>query len=1556
MRISYRQGLIAASSGFLVNSQTPNYVDLFIDTSSIIATVAFGDRDYLISEEESIAQAWGPLLSVPVQYLFWELNAFTGVLTRGITEYAPVVSNLEPQTPPVGLMWWNTTTNKMNVWSGAKWQPAYRVLAGSVVDSSIVQEPFTSQVGLNTPVDAGWILTDGYGSTFRDANGNLFTSETTSFQNDTGSLVKLRDSVILTQANENIPKFSFVYLADGRAALASNSASGNYAKAPIAMVTEDAYQNSQCQLQMFGRQVFNQDWNFAPNEIGRSVFSDSNGALTLTQPVTVQFIRCGIILSAQSIYLSFDTHYALTSGGGDINPGDLVAVEPLKILSVGQGVEISIDQATNTEDGYISAEDFARIGAIEGQLPKFALKTHNWPQSQVIGLPAALAGKANVVHTHTQSQVDGLEQALADKANVVHDHEINQIVGLTQQLNSLNNGIASKVPLVPGAVTGHLTVFGSAGAVADSGLPLSNVATLDTDWAIASVTNLQNILDGLAPLNTVWPQAQVAGLEAALTTISTKTDKVPGAVFGHFASFDSTGNIADSGVSATTFALANATWNISSVNGLQAALDGKANTVHTHVINDVNGLQVALDAKMGINANIPMSQIVGLSSSLSAKVSKVGDTMTGDLTLPNLHVGSSVSLNYDGSIAINGVKGITGQILQSNGAAPIAWVDAPEPIAASDGAVLIGTGTGITSSTLISCQTLSGDDTFVVDGPAQIDGTASLASVVINGYAIVNGTLAVGGSFALDGEVGTVGQVLQSNGADTPSWIDLPTPETLSRPQGEVVYGTGTAVGSNAGFSYDETTNVLYVGENTSIANGTISATNFSGSALALSGLATVNGITTDTISVNASAVVIGDLTAGTITSNGAITGTDISGATLAITGTAQIDSITAGDASITDNLTVGGNLLVNNIDTATLGVSGDASINGTTITTDLDVNGTANIETLLATSVSTGSATVTNALSAGSISTTGNIVATGNVNAQSVNASVSVTAVDVNATGTLTTVIADVTTLTVSGSGTFNSNVDVIGRVLAENIVANAEIIAVDATLTGTLEVNEVTLKGPLSVDTGFTVTPGVAGQFLQSNGAGNVPTWVGAPASPVVVAGDIVIGNGTGVEGSDVITIAGGAANVTNLNIVGTLELAGVAGDETKIISADASGNPVWIDIPGDAVVATSPGAVAYGNEDGDAYISGPYLTFTNVAGTNVLNVEGKLTTVVGVETYELTASGNVSLGGDVDILGGILLNGTAGTDGQIITIDNGIPAWTTLPAAVSLPMMTIPFGSATGDGSFETATTLTFDPDLESLITTNINATSVSAINVSITELEVSGIATFSDTVIADTVGVNSLTINGTLKDATSEVGTAGQLLSSTGTGIEWVTPPAPVTIDEGRIPFGASDGSQTTVPALYFDVTTETLETSKIVVSQLEVTDDLVVESLATVNDLTVTGDAAVAGAFIDSANSRGTAGQILSSNVNTTAWIDIPAPQYFEFEQAYIDDSKSQGAGIVLNSIDFVNKDLVNNRYRVQVFIDGLLVREGVKYFINFTDLEIPVTSFEIGSEITVYVF
>lgn len=98
-----------------------------------------------------------------------------------------------------------------------------------------------------------------------------------------------------------------------------------------------------------------------------------------------------------------------------------------------------------------------------------------------------------------------------------------------------------------------------------------------------------------------------------------------------------------------------------------------------------------------------------------------------------------------------------------------------------------------------------------------------------------------------------------------------------------------------------------------------------------------------------------------------------------------------------------------------------------------------------------------------------------------------------------------------------------------------------------------------------------------------------------------------------------------------------------------------------------------------------------------------------------------------------------------------------------------------------------------------------------------------------------------IPGNIQDDTAGIGTAGQVLSKTASGIRWITNPASYTAG---------------------------------------LADVLSVGNTAT-NNITLIGNinatnARITGAIYDSNNSPGTAGQILSSKVAETEWIDIPS--------------------------------------------------------------------------------
>lgn len=619
MRIPYRQGLIAAQPDFLqVSALDSRYIDLAVTPTPTIAAVASGNTDYLIGVYTTVSKAWGPFTGPSTQYLYWDINQATGVVTYGATTLAPIVSSTAPATS-IGQMWWDSSTTQMMYWDGGRWVPCLRVFAGTLMSGGIIlNEPFISQVGLNTPVDAGFIMTDGLGGIFRNPAGQLLTTNTQLLAPSSGSLVKIEGTQIVVQANENIPAFSVIYLVNGRAALASSAPGLELTKAPIAMVTVDAYQNDAVELTTQGQAVVNQQWAWPYSAWGQAVYCDATGGLTTVVPLTSKFVRVGTIVGAQQILLTFNWEVDIQNAIGGTVTG-IVPVSPITVAGTANVPAIGITQASTASDGYMSSSDFSRIPAIEAVLPTKAPLNHFHVESDISGLTSDLASKSPLVHMHAESDITGLTADLAGKAPLVHTQDISTINGLTSQLQTINNSLILKMPSIIGGVLGNFTSIDVNGNSVDSGYSAASFALADATWPESSVIGLVSDLAGKSPLVHAHAISDVTGLQSQLDNIALKATKVVGAVAGNLAALTITGDLVDSGTSPSTYALAVHLHAIADVTGLQGALDNKINigdpipisevtslqttldgkspVVHAHVIADVTGLQLALDSK-----------------------------------------------------------------------------------------------------------------------------------------------------------------------------------------------------------------------------------------------------------------------------------------------------------------------------------------------------------------------------------------------------------------------------------------------------------------------------------------------------------------------------------------------------------------------------------------------------------------------------------------------------------------------------------------------------------------------------------------------------------------------------------------------------------------------------------------------------------------------------------------------------------------------------------------------------------------------------------------------
>jgi len=665
MRLTFRQGLVAApapTSFLTVNGS--NGIDLVVGQIPVVATAAFSTSDYLIGEYASVVNAWGPFPIGPVtQYLYWQINEATGAIVRGSTTLTPVISGVAPASPAVGQIWWNTNLNQMNIWNGSVWNTTILVFAAQLTNGAILQYfenigPGFSQVGLNgLHVDAGFVLTDGFGGVFRDQAGALLTTETNLISNDTGSQVKLDNALlVVTTYNLPIPAFTLVYLNNGLATPASSDPVNFQVQAPIAMITEATPGNTAAALSTAGKIVINTAWEgtliTSPAQFGLPVYCDNFGNITFVKPSSSKYVRVGTVLNNNSILLSFDWETDLSSAAIGSGVQEVLSTSPIMITGSAQFPVVNIQPVTISQPGFLSSTDFTTF---LNYGPLIATKVNSsfsgWTIAQVVGLQSTLNGKINVV-----GGVIGNLPAFAASGQLADS-------GIAAST------INAKVDKVPLATSGDFAAFMSGGNIVDSGFNASSFA--------GATTTANSIATLTSDINTIN------------ITLSSKANFVAGGMAGDFVSLQSDGDIADSGFSSSSFAgasatataLANINSSIVSINSsLNTKVDKPGSVTAGNFASFVAGGDI-IDSGfnngsfIAINStSIQQSQIVGLALALSSKVNKSGDTMTGALTVPSFNVGSVFSIQPSGEIDLSGTAGSTGQVLTSNGTGnPASW-------------------------------------------------------------------------------------------------------------------------------------------------------------------------------------------------------------------------------------------------------------------------------------------------------------------------------------------------------------------------------------------------------------------------------------------------------------------------------------------------------------------------------------------------------------------------------------------------------------------------------------------------------------------------------------------------------------------------------------------------------------------------------------------------------------------------------------------------------------------------------------------------------------------
>jgi hypothetical protein len=596
----------------------------------------------------------------------------------------------------------------------------------------------------------------------------------------------------------------------------------------------------------------------------------------------------------------------------------------------------------------------------------------------------------------------------------------------------------------------------------------------------------------------------------------------------------------------------------------------------------------------------------------------------------------------------------------------------------------------------------------------------------------------------IDNVLTTIGDILYASNNGTPySSVARLAGNTTSSAYFLRSLGTGSSATVPTWQASTGTGNVV-LGTSPTISNLTISGTLSTTGDVTVGGNLTVEGIltsiNTNTLEVDDKNLELGSVTSVTVSATGtvgSITGSDPWTAT--ITGMSDTSELIPGSqitaVSDTGSLGSGGTYVITTINSKT-SVSFSAT-GGTTPTT-----GTI-------TSIATTGATDTTANGGG-------ITLKGTTNK---------------------TIIWDSTNNNWTSSENWNIPTGKTYKINNVTVLSSTTMLGI----TPTINTTGFTLSGgttPVAVtfagDSAYTIS-GTNGQTYT------LPTAGGSlVANPMTTLGDIIYGG------------ASGAPTRLIGNTTTTRKFFRQTGDGTN------STAPIWdtlldIDIPS-ALTGKSYNGLTLTSTTGTFTLTNAKtfavqntMTLSSSADGNNLNIGtgGTLGSAAFTSSTEYISSTLMTAVGDI-IIGGTAGAATrlaASTNGYILTLVGGSPAWAVAPAGYLAPTL----GSTT-IASGSTVTTIA-GLTLTTPIIDTINASSTSA-TTSIHPTVTTGSITIGAGITTGTVNIatagtsansinignsnSTLVVNGTLT-ANSSVGTSGQVLKSTGTGITWANEP-------------------------------------------------------------------------------------------------------------------------------------------------------------------------------------
>ena len=351
-RINFRQGIVRHQTDTLGNpiflNLNGNVVDLVVAPD--FTTIAFiqGTSDYLYTETQSVAGAWGPF-GVLDYWLYWNMNPATGIVTRGFTTIEPVQQSTPPISPTTGQMWFNITTNEWFEYNGVAFVSVLRVFAcrlagGTAIESMSIDSPkFTgTQVGLTTPARVGSLIFSTNGLPIFKEKKHFFTTEDRFLTGvPTGASLRVNSIIITGQADRPLAAYSVVQYND----FATIGPANPYAQGLrlYGIIEEDATTNEVVNFITEGM-VTNPawDWITAGASANTPVYVGNGGIIGLS-PAAPNQLPVGVVTGRKEILFAPSLFPQITVIGGGGGSG----ATPLEIAQIAQN---TIDIGTNDTD------------------------------------------------------------------------------------------------------------------------------------------------------------------------------------------------------------------------------------------------------------------------------------------------------------------------------------------------------------------------------------------------------------------------------------------------------------------------------------------------------------------------------------------------------------------------------------------------------------------------------------------------------------------------------------------------------------------------------------------------------------------------------------------------------------------------------------------------------------------------------------------------------------------------------------------------------------------------------------------------------------------------------------------------------------------------------------------------------------------------------------------------------------------------------------------------------------------------------------------------------